>query len=141
MYAIRSYYEQIDMVLTGSEEIYDTPEKILKATIVNAFGDLIQVGDVADLVYSQGMPQINHLERKRTITLQVTPPKTVPIQEAMDTIQNNLITPMQKEGKLQGLDISIGGNADKLVETGQALKWNLVLALLITYLLMSYNFV
>ncbi|SHO47152.1 efflux RND transporter permease subunit [Desulfopila aestuarii] len=132
--------KQIDMVLTGSEEIYDTPEKILKATIVSAFGDLIQVGDVADLVYSQGMPQINHLERKRTITLQVTPPKTVPIQEAMDTIQNNLIAPMQKEGKLQGLEISIGGNADKLVETGEALKWNLLLALLITYLLMAALF-
>ena len=95
---------------------------------------------MADFVYSQGMPQINHLERKRTITLQVTPPKTVPIQEAMDTIQNNLISPMQKEGKLQGLEISIGGNADKLVETGEALKWNLLLALLITYLLMAALF-
>lgn len=132
--------KQIDMVVKGSEEIYDTPEKILKATIVNAFGDLIQVGDVADLEYSQGMPQINHLERKRTITLQVTPPKSVPIQEAMDTIQNTLITPMQQEGKLEGLEISIGGNADKLVETGEALKWNLVLALLITYLLMAALF-
>ncbi len=132
--------KQIDMVIKGSDEIYDTPEKILKATIVNAHGNLIQVGDVADLVYSQGMPQINHLERKRTITLQVTPPKDVPIQEAMETIQNGLITPMQKEGKLDGLEISIGGNADKLVETGEALKWNLLLALMITYLLMAALF-
>lgn len=132
--------KQIDMVLKGSEEIYDTPEKILKATIVNAYGDLIQVGDVADLVYSQGMPQINHLERKRTITLQVTPPKEVPIQAAMNTIQDKLIGPMQKEGKLDGLEITIGGNADKLVETGEALKWNLLLALLITYLLMAALF-
>lgn len=132
--------KQIDMVVKGSDDLYDTPEKILKATIVNAFGDLIQVGDVAELVYSQGMPQINHLERKRTITLQVTPPTDVPIQEAMETIQNTLITPMQKEGKLEGLEISIGGNADKLVETGEALKWNLLLALVITYLLMAALF-
>ena len=132
--------KQVDMVLKGNEDIYDTPERILKATIVNAFGDLIQVGDVADLVYSQGMPQINHLERKRTITLQVTPPGDVPIQTAMETIQNGLITPMKKEGKLEGLEISIGGNADKLEETGEALKWNLLLALLITYLLMAALF-
>ncbi len=45
---------------------------------------------MAELVYSQGMPQINHLERKRTITLQVTPPKTVPIQDAMDKIEKAL---------------------------------------------------
>lgn len=132
--------KQIDLVVKGSDDLYDTPEKILKATIVNAYGDLIQVGDVAELVYSQGMPQINHLERKRTITLQVTPPKDVPIQDAMNTIENGLIKPMQKEGKLQGLEVAIGGNADKLVETGEALKWNLLLALLITYLLMAALF-
>jgi len=132
--------KQVDLVLKGSDAVYDTPEKILKATIVNANGDLVQVGDVADLVYSQGMPQINHLERKRTITLQVTPPKEMPIQAAMETIQNKLIGPMQQEGKLDGLEISIGGNADKLVETGEALKWNLLLALLITYLLMAALF-
>ncbi len=132
--------KQIDLVLKGRDDIYDTPEKILKATIVNAYGNLIRVEDVAGLVYSQGMPQINHLERKRTITLQVTPPEAVTLQDAMNTIQNDLITPLKKEGKLAGLDISIGGNADKLVETGKALQWNLLLALLITYLLMAALF-
>ncbi|WP_419176187.1 efflux RND transporter permease subunit [Desulfosediminicola sp.] len=132
--------KQIDLVVKGSDEIYDTPERILKATIVNSYGNLIHVGDVASLEYSQGMPQINHLERKRTITLQVTPPKDLPIQTAMETIENNLIKPMQEEGKLAGLDITIGGNADKLQETGEALKWNLLLALLITYLLMAALF-
>ena len=132
--------KQIDLIVKGNDDLYDTPEKILKATIVNAYGDLVNVGDVAGLVYSQGMPQINHLERKRTITLQVTPPKNVPIQDAMNIIQNNLITPMKNEGKLDGLDLSIGGNADKLEETGKALQWNLLLALLITYLLMAALF-
>lgn len=132
--------KQIDLVVKGSDELYDAPEKILKETIVNAYGDLVQLGDVADLVYSQGMPQINHLERKRTITLQVTPPKSVPIQDAMDTIQNSLIKPMQQQGKLAGLEISMGGNADKLEETGEALQWNLLMALLITYLLMAALF-
>lgn len=132
--------KQIDLVVKGSDALYDTPEKILKATIVNAFGDLVQVGDVADLVYSQGMPQINHLERKRTITLQVTPPKDIAIQDAMESIDGSLIQPMKKEGKLAGLDISIGGNADKLTETREALQWNLLLALLITYLLMAALF-
>ncbi|WP_163337635.1 efflux RND transporter permease subunit [Desulfopila sp. IMCC35008] len=132
--------KQMDLVVKGLDALYDTPEKILKATLVNSYGDLIKVGDVAELVYSQGMPQINHLERKRTITLQVTPPKTVPIQEAMGTIENSLIQPMKNEGKLTGLELTIGGNADKLVETGEALKWNLLLALLITYLLMAALF-
>lgn len=132
--------KQIDLVLKGDDNLYDTPEKILKATIVNAHGDLVKLGDVADLVYSQGMPQINHLERKRNITLQVTPPKSVPIQEAMTTIQQGIVASLKEQGKLEGLEINLGGNADKLEETGRSLQWNLLLALLITYLLMAALF-
>jgi HAE1 family hydrophobic/amphiphilic exporter-1 len=132
--------KQKDLVITGREARFSSPENILKASIVNGLGSLIQVGDVADLAYSQGMPQINHLERKRTITLQVTPPKDVALQTAMDIITNDVVGPLQAGGKLPGVEITIGGNADKLAEAGQALKWNLLLALLITYLLMAALF-
>lgn len=132
--------KKIDLVVKGSDEEFTSPESILKATIVNNYGDLIKVGDVADLKYSQSMPQINHLERKRTITLQVTPPVTLPLQTAIESIQNDLVGPMTAAGKLAGVSVSIGGNADKLVETGNALQWNLLLALLITYLLLSALF-
>lgn len=132
--------KQIDLVLKGSDTRFDIPENILNASVVNHFGDLIKIGDIADLVYSEGMPQINHLERKRTITLQVTPPANIPLQEAMNTIENGIIGGMKEGGKLKDLEIIIGGNADKLVETGRALQWNLLLALLITYLLMAALF-
>ncbi|THB79103.1 MAG: efflux RND transporter permease subunit [Desulfobulbaceae bacterium] len=132
--------KQIDLVLKGSDARFEDPENILDATIVNSFGDQIKLGDVADLAYGEGMPQINHLERKRTITLQVTPPDTISLQDAMDTISNGIIGGMKQEGKLENVEISIGGNADKLAETGRALQWNLLLALLITYLLMAALF-
>ncbi|MFW2365034.1 MAG: efflux RND transporter permease subunit, partial [Desulforhopalus sp.] len=132
--------KQIDLVVKGSDQEFSSPENILQATIVNSYGDLIKVGDVADLKYSQSMPQINHLERKRTITLQVTPPVDLPLQTAMETIENDLVASLAAAGQLEGVSITIGGNADKLVETGEALKWNLLLALLITYLLLSALF-
>lgn len=132
--------KQIDLILKGSDARFNTPENILEATIVNRYGDLIKIGDVADLFYSEGMPQINHIERKRTITLQVTPPADLPLQEAMAIIEGGIVDGLKKSGKLQGVEISIGGNADKLAETGQALQWNLLLALLITYLLMAALF-
>ncbi len=132
--------KQIDLILKGNDESFRDPENILKATIVNGHGALIQVGDVASLVYSQGMPQINHLERKRNITLQVTPPKDLALQTAMSVIENDVIASLQESGQLKDVQISIGGNADKLEETGKALQWNLLLALLITYLLLAALF-
>ncbi len=132
--------KQVDLVLKGNDAEFDTPEAILEATIANAYGDLIKLGDVAKLKYSQSMPQINHLERKRTITLQVTPPADLPLQTAMEIINDELVVPLSSAGKLQDVSISIGGNADKLVETGNALMWNLLLALMITYLLLAALF-
>lgn len=132
--------KQIDLVLKGYDKTFATPEDILNGTLVNSFGNLIRVGDVSELVYSEGMPQINHLERKRTITLQVTPPADLPLQRAMETIENDIIAPLQKAGTIQGVEVEVGGNADKLTQTRLALQWNLLLALIITYLLMAALF-
>ena len=131
--------KQIDLILKGNDTHFDAPENILNATIVNRFGNLIKIGDVADISYSEGMPQINHLERKRTITLEVTPPATISLQDTMDVITKT-IEAQKSAGSINGVETKIGGNADKLVETGRALKWNLLLALLITYLLMAALF-
>ncbi|MCB2182222.1 MAG: efflux RND transporter permease subunit [Desulfobulbaceae bacterium] len=132
--------KQVDLVLKAADKDFGTPEDILNSLIVSKYGNLIRVGDVANLVYTQGMPQINHLERNRTITLQVTPPADLPLQTAMETIENDIIASLQKAGKLQGVVVEVGGNADKLTVTRQALQWNLLLALAITYLLMAALF-
>ncbi|NOQ46124.1 MAG: MMPL family transporter [Desulfobulbaceae bacterium] len=132
--------KQVDLVVKGDEQVFSTPEDILNCTIISRHGNLIRLGDVAELVYDQGMPQINHLERNRTITLQVTPPAELPLQMAMDIIQNDVIGALEKGDKLQGVTVEVGGNADKLTETRKALQWNMLLALLITYLLMAALF-
>jgi len=63
------------------------------------------------------------------------------MQEAMETIEEKILNPMRSQGRLGGLyQVNLSGSADKLVQTGQALKWNLLLALAITYLLMAALF-
>ncbi|WP_022669290.1 efflux RND transporter permease subunit [Desulfospira joergensenii] len=132
--------KQVDLVIKGKDASARSPEDISFSTIVNKFGDLIRVRDVADIRYGQGMHQINHLERSRTITLQVTPPMDLPLQSAMEQIQEDIIPSLEKAGRLNNVMVRVGGNADKLVETRQALQWNLLLALIITYLLMAALF-
>ena len=131
---------QLDLILKGPDRNSRTPEDLLNTTLVNPFGNLIRVGDVADLIYTRGMTQINRLERKRHIRLQVTPPDTMPLQQAMETIADDVIAPMQAAGRLPGVEISLGGNADKLTQTREAIQWNFLLAVLITYLLMAALF-
>ncbi|RJP79875.1 MAG: efflux RND transporter permease subunit [Desulfobacteraceae bacterium] len=132
--------KKIDLVLRSDENRIQIPEDIAESMIANPFGNLIRIKDVADLQYDQGMMQINHLERKRNIKLEVTPSIDMPLQQAMETIQNDIIKPLSDEGKLKDVYVTVGGNADKLSAAISSSVWNLVMAAAIVYLLMSALF-
>lgn len=130
----------IDLILTAANSRIQTPEELMEQVIVNGHGELVRIGELASLEYSQGMTQINRLEKRRTIGLQITPPKNLPLEQAMEIIEKELLPPMQSSGVLDGLSVSLGGTADKLSETMQALKWNFLLVIAITYLLLAALF-
>jgi hydrophobic/amphiphilic exporter-1 (mainly G- bacteria), HAE1 family len=132
--------KKIDLVLRSEDTQINSPEDIAGSIIANRSGQLIRIDDVVDLVYGQGMTQIDHRERKRNIKLEVTPPLELPLQQAMEIIQTEVIDPMQSAGQLERVQITIGGNADKLTEAISAINANLLLAAIIVYLLMSALF-
>ncbi|MBW1894572.1 MAG: efflux RND transporter permease subunit [Deltaproteobacteria bacterium] len=132
--------KKIDLVLRSDAGDIQTPEDIANTSISTRFGKLVRIKDIADMSYGQGMTQIDHLERKRNIKLEVTPPTDLPLQKAMETIENNIIHPLKENGQLKDVVVSVGGNADKLAEALSTIKWNLILAAIIVYLLMSALF-
>lgn len=130
---------RIDLVVRGDASEFKAPEDILNTPIVNNIGQQVRIGDVASIEYKSGMTQIDRLEKKRNIRLEITPPESIPLMTAIETIQKTADGLVQA-GKIKGVEIRLGGNADKLEETFNALKWNLLLALIITYLLMASLF-
>lgn len=129
--------DKMDLVLRTDQEKVKSPEDVMKAMIVNGKGEMIRMEDVATSTYAQSVSQIYRLERERTITLEVTPPEAVALEQAMVDIDLIVTDLQQKQVLSRDVDVSIAGNADKLTQTGKALQWNLLLAILITYLLMS----
>ena len=101
------------------------------ASIPGMFGVSIQPG-IFESEMGKGRPdggyQIDHLEKKRNIRLEMTPPATLALQSAMEAIEG-LVSQMDTSGRLQGVQVNIGGNADKLTQTYQALQWNFLLPL------------
>ncbi|MCF6159463.1 MAG: efflux RND transporter permease subunit [wastewater metagenome] len=132
--------KKIDLVVKASENDITTPEGLYNSLIVMQEGKIVPIYSLSKLERTTGITQIRHLERNRTITLQVTPPDTIPLQEATEVIENTVIQSLKKQGMLNGVDISITGAADKLTTTRQSLQWNFILAVIITYLLMSALF-
>jgi HAE1 family hydrophobic/amphiphilic exporter-1 len=89
---------------------------------------------------TSGITQIRHLERQRTITLEITPPPTIALQEAMETITEKVVNPLSGQGMLEGADIGQSGIADKLTEARKILQFDFILAAVIAYLLMAALF-
>ena len=67
-------HKTMDLVLKASGKEMATPEDLYRALMVTPGGRAVPVSSLAQLEHTTGMSQIRHLERKRTITLQVTPP-------------------------------------------------------------------
>ncbi len=133
--------KKIDLILKASEKDIETPEHLYHALIATPGGRTVPVSSFSLLERTSGISEIRHLERKRTITLQVTPPFTIPLEEAMDSINNTVIPEVRSMGMIQkGISVSMSGVADKLNETRTVLQWNFVLAAVIAYLLMSALF-
>lgn len=130
----------IDLVLKTSAAEFAIPEDLHKALIATPGGVLVPLSSLSNMETTSGMTEIRHLERDRTVTLQVTPPATIALEEAMETIANTIVPSVRQQGHLEGITITLSGEADKLTQTRRALQWDMLLAILIVYLLLTALF-
>jgi HAE1 family hydrophobic/amphiphilic exporter-1 len=132
--------KKIDLILKVSEEDIATPEKLFDALIAIPGGKVVPVSSLSTIQRTSGITEIRHLERQRTISLEITPPPTIALQEAMEMVNDMVVAPIAEKGMLKGTSIGQSGVADKLTEARQNLQWNFVLAAIIAYLLMAALF-
>jgi HAE1 family hydrophobic/amphiphilic exporter-1 len=134
--------DRIDLVIKGEDRFVQRTQDIRSLPVVTPGGQLVPLESVAEIrEFSSGPEQILHRERERAITVQVSPPPKMPLEEAQERIERLIVKPLEAAGALDGgYRISLGGTADKLVATWKSLWFNLVLAGVITYLLMAALF-
>ena len=133
--------DEIDLTIRGEDRFADRTQNLESIPIYTKRGKLTTVGAIADIELVSGPEQINHIERERSIAVQVIPPAEIPLEMAMGRIMDEIIQPLKDSGMVGRLyNIRLSGTADDLTQTYDALKWNFLLALIITYLLMAALF-
>jgi HAE1 family hydrophobic/amphiphilic exporter-1 len=138
---VRRLGNKIDLVLMGEEDTIRRTQDFLDLQVNTPDGNLVTLSSVADVRLVAGPTQINHIERQRAITIQVTPPQRMPLQSAMDIIENQILEPLVASGELvRPYAVELSGTADDLTRTRLALQGNFILALVITFLLLSSLF-
>ena len=132
--------KKIDMIVKADASSIQTPEDIYDAQVATPNGSLLPISSLASMQRTAGISEIRHYNGDRTITLQVTPPPNMTIQEAMEIIKGGILPNVEKSGALKDVTVNLSGTADKLSLTIDMLSFNIIMALVIIYLLMSALF-
>jgi HAE1 family hydrophobic/amphiphilic exporter-1 len=133
--------EKIDLVIVGHEDSVKRTQDLESLPLATATGQLVPLGVLADVELASGPEQINHRERQRAITISITPPPAMALEDAIDKLQSQIISPLRRSPLMKpDCNITLSGAADKLQQTWLSFRWVMLLALLITYLLMAALF-
>jgi HAE1 family hydrophobic/amphiphilic exporter-1 len=133
--------KEIDLRLMAEEEAIYRTHLLEQMPIATPDGNLVTLGSVADISVTSGPIEILHNERERSVVIQVTPSMETPLEAAMQMIDTEILDPMRETGQLGGLyQARLSGAAEKLAEAVRTIRWDLLLALAITYLLLSALF-
>ncbi len=132
---------EVDIILRAESAFSKRTQDIENIMIASPRGSVVTVGSVADVSITNSPEQINHHERQRVVTIQITPPEDLTLEESIEIINSEIISPIERSGDVSdGTNFLLAGTADKLAVAKSALQWNFLLAVLISFLLMSALF-
>ena len=132
--------KRLDLMLRGNRQDITETQGINQLPVVTSSGTIVPVSSLADVVVTAGPVQIRHLERQRTVTLEVHPPRKMALESALDTLRSDVIGVLKADGLPKGVRLGMTGTAEKLSQTWDAMKVNLVIAVIIVFLVMAVLF-
>ncbi|MEX2188486.1 MAG: efflux RND transporter permease subunit [Pirellulales bacterium] len=132
---------KIDLTIIGDGNYVKHTQDVANLPIAMPSGELVTLDAIANVKLSSGPEQIDHREHFPAITIEVSPPAEMPLETALALIRTKIVEPLEDGGQLgDNVQINLAGTADKLRAAWNAVSYNLLLALAITYLLMAALF-
>ncbi len=133
---------RIDLTLKADETIQNSlrTQDIGSFPVVTPSGQILPASELAGVRITAGPTEIRHLERLRTVTLEIRPSDALPLESAVELLKEQVIAPLEEQGLPPGVRLSVSGTADQLSQTWNAIQINLIVALLIVFLVMAILF-
>ncbi len=129
--------KRLDVILRGPE--WDEPGQFMQTPLVTPLGGVVPLSDLTQLVETSGPDQIRRVDRRRTITLRVTPPADMPLGTAIEALREQ-VAPVVRAQLPEDGDISYQGTADDKETAIGNMARSFALAIVVLYLLMSALF-
>ncbi len=129
--------ERLDIIVRVQP--WSTPEELGSIPLATPRGGVLPVSELMDVMRTAGPNQIRRLDRRRTVTLQVTPPEGLSLEETLQVLQQKVAPVIERLLPEDGA-IRYTGTADKLQVALRDMGGSFLLAIAILYLLMSALF-
>ena len=129
--------DQLNIIVRVQD--WQTPEELAAIPLMTPNAGVLPVGELVDVTRTAGPEQIRRLDRRRTVTLQITPPDDVSLEEGIALLKEKV------EPKVRGMlppdgSIRYTGAAEKLDIALRDMASSLALALVILFILMAALF-
>jgi HAE1 family hydrophobic/amphiphilic exporter-1 len=126
---------EVDLNVLAPQARVQSGEDLSSVRFLTRAGQLISLGDVAQVRATVGPQSIRRLERQRNALLTVNIAQDAPLEEMVERVEQEVFPPLASElGPTYVLHV--GGSADNLRQTLEALTSGFGLSLLIIYLLL-----
>lgn len=120
-------------------EGWDTPEQLAAIPLATPSGEVQALGELARLERTAGPSEIQRVDRRRTLSLQIQPPGDMAIEEALEIVREQVLPDVRAALPPDGT-IQLRGTAEALDEALASMSGSFTLAVVILYLLISALF-
>jgi multidrug efflux pump subunit AcrB len=116
-----------------------SPEELGALPVATSDGSVLTIGELTRVTRTAGPSNIRRIDRQRTLTLEVTPPPQMAMEEALDIIKEQ-VAPAIQASMPAGGTVKYRGTAEALDEALTSMSGSFLLAIVILYLLISALF-
>ncbi|BBN80890.1 acriflavine resistance protein B [Pseudoalteromonas sp. A25] len=129
--------ERMNVILRANA--WQTPEELNALPLVTPNSGIQTLGELADIERTVGPTQLRRVNGKRTVSVVVTPPANMSLQQAQTLLAEHVM-PKIRQGIPSSSSVILGGNAQKMNSAIEEMTINFALALFILFLLMTALF-
>ncbi|MBW3567437.1 MAG: efflux RND transporter permease subunit, partial [Proteobacteria bacterium] len=129
--------ERYDVILRTGR--WSNPEQLAAMPVATPLAGAQTIGELAEIRRTVGPTQLRRIDGQRTISLVVTPPDHMTVEEALDTLRDEA-GPKIQAALPSGASIAYRGSADELEEALFGMLKNFLLAMLILFMVMAAIF-
>ena len=129
--------DRMDIILNGPT--WSSPDELASLPVATPLAGIQTLGELTTIQRTVGPTQLQRVDGQRTLTLSVTPPAEMTVQEALDRLRD-VAGPQIRELLPADVGLQYRGTADRLEEAFSTMAVNLMTAAAVLFMILAAMF-